>query len=202
MRYNEIIFETRKLGGFPVKVVHIQDQAVDEGDVVNPNFGARSPYYKNPDIDIPQYDPVLRRAWHDAVSGDNPQEPFDEFEIEPAGRNSAHIIGVKGGRRVKISTAHERLARALVGAYNRGGFTDVPLQKVSFEPSKPAKPARGSHLSLVKEALKLDAPQQRMSRDELHGYVDRIKSGTKTKDRKSTRLNSSHTDISRMPSSA
>jgi len=31
------------------------------------------------------------------------------------------------------------------------------------------------------EALKLDAPQQKWSRDELHGYVDRIKTGTKTK---------------------
>ena len=33
----------------------------------------------------------------------------------------------------------------------------------------------------VDEALKLDAPQKRLSRDELHGYVDRIKTGTKTK---------------------
>jgi hypothetical protein len=33
----------------------------------------------------------------------------------------------------------------------------------------------------VDEALKLDAPQRRMSRDELQGYADRIKTGTKTK---------------------
>lgn len=33
----------------------------------------------------------------------------------------------------------------------------------------------------VEEALKLDAPQRRMSRDELQGYADRIKTGTKTK---------------------
>lgn len=33
----------------------------------------------------------------------------------------------------------------------------------------------------VDEAIKLDAPQRRMSRDELQGYADRIKSGTKTK---------------------
>lgn len=33
----------------------------------------------------------------------------------------------------------------------------------------------------VEEALKLDAPQRRVSRDELQGYADRIKSGTKTK---------------------
>lgn len=31
------------------------------------------------------------------------------------------------------------------------------------------------------EAIKLDAPQQRWSRDELQGYADRIKTGTKTK---------------------
>ena len=33
----------------------------------------------------------------------------------------------------------------------------------------------------VSEALKLDAPQRRMGRDELQGYADRIKTGTKTK---------------------
>ena len=33
----------------------------------------------------------------------------------------------------------------------------------------------------VDEAIKLDAPQQRISRDELQGYADRIKTGTKTK---------------------
>lgn len=33
----------------------------------------------------------------------------------------------------------------------------------------------------VEEALKLDAPQRRMSRDELQGYADRVKTGTKTK---------------------
>lgn len=33
----------------------------------------------------------------------------------------------------------------------------------------------------VDEAIKLDAPQRRMSRDELQAYADRIKSGTKTK---------------------
>ena len=33
----------------------------------------------------------------------------------------------------------------------------------------------------VDEALKLDAPQRRVSRDELQGYADRIKTGTKTK---------------------
>jgi hypothetical protein len=33
----------------------------------------------------------------------------------------------------------------------------------------------------VEEAIKLDAPQRRISRDELQGYADRIKTGTKTK---------------------
>ena len=33
----------------------------------------------------------------------------------------------------------------------------------------------------VEEALKLDAPHQKWSRDELHGYVDRIQTDTKTK---------------------
>lgn len=151
---------------------------VEEGQVVEPNFGRKSPYYKNPDIEIPAYDPVLKRAWHQAVSGDNPQEPFDSFEAEPAGRTSANIIGIKGNRRVKVSTSTAELANVLVNAYNRGGFTDVPLQKVKLEPT--AEPKK-SHLSLVKEAINIDAPQRRIDRDELQSYADRIKTGTKTK---------------------
>jgi hypothetical protein len=119
--------------------------SIAEGDVIHHKFGmkqdqkGKTPYYKNPDIDIPTYDPVAKTFWHAARSGDNPQEPFDRFEVEPAGKTSAHIIGIaQDGRRVKCSTASADLANVLAKAYNRGGFTDVPLQRVplgEFAPS-------------------------------------------------------------------
>jgi len=182
MRYNEIIAEKiHTLGGFTVKPLSIGDD-IEEGDVTRPDFSRKSPYYKNPDIDVPMYDPVLRRAWHPAVSSDNPQEPFDHFAVDPVSDRVAHLIGVtKDGKNIKVSTAQAELANVMVTAYNRGGFTDVPLQKLKLEPSEPDIKPKASHLKRVKEALKLDAPQRRMSRDELQGYADRIKSGTKTK---------------------
>ncbi len=54
----------------------------------------------------------------------------------------------------------------------------------SYLDNKSYKPSGNKNYldpAAMNEALKLDAPQKTLSRDELHGYVDRIKSGTKTK---------------------
>jgi hypothetical protein len=62
---------------------------------------------------------------------------------------------------------HELLAEAR----KLGGFTVKPL---SIDNAQQDAEDRV-------DELKLDAPQRRMSRDELQGYADRIKTGTKTK---------------------
>ncbi len=246
--FNKPTLNETTLGGFPVKVLHIKDQEVDEAEITQGNFSRRSPYAKQ-DMDIPMYDPKSNRAWNPAYSGDNPQEAFDHFETEPVGRTSAHINGVtRAGKKIKIATTTAAAADALVNAYNRGGFSDQSIERVdlkkAFKPDEPAptKPdlrlvkeakslakkvrvVKGEHagkigwireikhglfkgapktyfvdledgtqvnnvpgtaLRLVKdpeiaEAIKLDAPHRKMSRDELQGYADRIKSGTKTK---------------------
>ncbi len=54
----------------------------------------------------------------------------------------------------------------------------------NYMDNKPYKPSGNKNYmdpAVQNEALKLDAPQKKLDRDELHGYVDRIKSGTKTK---------------------
>jgi hypothetical protein len=110
---------------------------IDEGDVIHHKFGmkqdqkGKTPYYKNPDIEVPTYDRKLGKAWNAAYSRKNKQEPFDSFEVEPAGSSSAHIIGVtRDGKKVRISTTSSQLADVLANAYNRNGFTDATLQKV------------------------------------------------------------------------
>ena len=136
-----------------------QGREVDEGDVIHHKFGmkqdqkGKTPYYKNPDIEIPK-----------TRSG----EDYDRFEVVSAGKNTSHIIGVKDGRRVQISTANSELATVLANAYNRGGFTDVSIQRVPL----------GDYF---KEAIGLNAPHRKVSDKEMQDYLKRVKSKEKDK---------------------
>lgn len=110
---------------------------LEEGKVIQHAFQSRqdqkgkTPYYKNPDIEVPQHDPMLNRPWNQAYSKNNPQEPYEKFETEEPKPNVSHIIGItKEGNRVRISTAPTELATVLSNAYNRNGFTDVKLEKI------------------------------------------------------------------------
>jgi Gene product 88 len=161
---------------------------INEGEVIHHKFGmkqdqkGKTPYYKNPDIEVPMYDPKLGRAWHEAYSGNNPQEPFDSFEVVPASKTAGHIVGIKDGKKVRISTAQQPLADVLVNAYNRGGFTDVPLQKVQLAPSKPDTEPTKPHLSVVKEGpaglpgaapgIKVMSPEEFVGAEEGEEEVD------------------------------
>lgn len=113
----------------PVKVLA-------EGDVIQHKFGikqaqkGKTPYYKNPDIEIPMYDPARRANYVDGLSKGQP-EAYDHFVVAEVSPTTAHIVGIaKDGTKVKVSTANKQLATVLVDAYNRGGFTDVALQRV------------------------------------------------------------------------
>jgi len=70
-----------------------------------------------------------------------------------------------------------------IGAYVKRGVTEVKVKDVVQEAMLggfKVKPLTIGQQQQVDE-LKLDAPQRRMSRDELRAYADRIKTGTKTK---------------------
>jgi hypothetical protein len=119
------------------RIMRDTGKPVKEGDVIHHKFAikqaqkGKTPYFKNPDIEVPMYDRKLGKAWHDAYSHENPQEPFASFEVQPAGKNANHIVGItKDGKKIRISTSTGQLADVLVNAYNRGGFSDVPLRKV------------------------------------------------------------------------
>ena len=58
-----------------------------------------------------------------------------------------------------------------------------------------------SHFESISELLAQNSPGQTLPRD-LYVSQEAFEFDTQVIDRKSTRLNSSHTDISRMPSSA
>ena len=62
-------------------------------------------------------------------------QPYDTFFVKPVGKNSGSIYGVtKDGDEIKLSTATLELANALVQAYTTGGYSNVPLQRVSLDP--------------------------------------------------------------------
>ena len=118
-----------------------QQQSVAEGDVIRHKFAIkqaqknRTPYYKNPDIEIPQYDPDRRAVYHPTLAAGQPED-FDHFEVEERSPTVARIIGItQQGQRIVASTTSLELANALVDAYNRGGFTDKDIQRVPVGPT-------------------------------------------------------------------
>ena len=60
-----------------------------------------------------------------------PGQEFDKFEIvkSESGR-VGHIVGMIKGKAEDVGSAPIDLANALVDAYNRGGFFDLPIQKL------------------------------------------------------------------------
>jgi len=157
-----------------------------EGDVIQTKFGTKqaqkgkTPYYKNPDIEVPMYDPIGDKLYRQGVSKGEP-ETFEKFDAIPSPSNKkvSHIVGTtKDGKRVVCSTAPTELANILAAAYNRGGFTDAPIEKIPLktvadpepEPPKPTKP----DLKVVKEV------KQRLDKNCWKGYR---KAGTKLKSR-------------------
>lgn len=121
------------------------DQGVTEGEVIKPDFSKRfkptigstvtkSPYYKNPDIDVPAFDKRRKLVWRDGVSNPKDREEFHHFEVDSSGR-SYQITGItKSGERIQISTTPlKELAEVLANAYNRGGFTDVDIERVPLK---------------------------------------------------------------------
>ena len=123
---------------------------MNEGEVVKGRFGQKfvptlgrtiqtSPYQRNPDIEIPEYDPAKNRVWREGISASDSREPFESFETRRSDLGTAtHIIGItQSGQRVQISTTtSEELAQVLADAYNRGGFTDKNIERVSLSPEK------------------------------------------------------------------
>jgi len=128
---------------------------VTEGDVVKHKFGlkqqqknkTRYRFYQEIKDDIPVYD----RGTHSAVlpkyieSHRHPEnlEPFDHFAVEPSvsGVNGRMLGITKDGMKVFFAASRLETAKALVDAYNRGGFSDLDIEKVPLEPTESRRPS-------------------------------------------------------------
>lgn len=114
--------------GFSQKA-HCAGKKKNEGDVSNSLDRRRAQkgkdkYHKAVDV------PTSRKI--------APGQKFDKFVVIPSESGQVgHIVGMKNGQAEDQGAAHITLAKALVDAYNRGGFTDLPLQKIDIDESVP-----------------------------------------------------------------
>jgi hypothetical protein len=126
---------------------------VTEGDVVKHKFGLKQQqknktkyqFYQEIKDDIPVYD----RGTHDFVL---PQfierhrfpenlEPFDHFTVEPSVSGvNGRILGItKDGMKVLVAATRIELAKALADAYNRGGFSDEDIEKLTWDTAEESR---------------------------------------------------------------
>jgi hypothetical protein len=126
---------------------------LQEGDVVKHKFGlkqqqknkTRYRFYQEIKDDIPVYD----RGTHDFVL---PQfienhrfpenlEPFDHFTVEPSVSGvNGRILGItKDGMKVLVAATRIKLAKALADAYNRDGFSDEDIEKLTWDTTEESR---------------------------------------------------------------
>lgn len=135
--------------------IRARQSAVQEGEVIHQRFGQgkkRSTFRKNPDINIPHYDPKRMTVYHPDYPGRGEPESFANFQVEPSKySNVFKIIGItKDNNKVQVSTTTSKdLADALVDAYLRGGYTDTDIERVEL-PKQNAPIIKKPNLQLVK----------------------------------------------------
>ena len=61
-------------------------------------------------------------------------EKFDKFVVVPSESGKVgHMVGMKDGKAQDLGATTIDMANALVDAYNRGGFSDLPIQKIDMD---------------------------------------------------------------------
>ena len=61
-------------------------------------------------------------------------EKFDKFVVVPSESGKVgHMVGMKDGKAQDLGTTTIDMANALVDAFNRGGFSDLPIQKIDMD---------------------------------------------------------------------
>ena len=178
------ISEGTTLGGFPVKVLKIQDQGVDEAG--NANSGRRGP--NSPPDNAPvtpgrvektaggirhHADPSRYGGYKAEPEDDRLLGPQQRWRLSQAVKGVGEDSSQKTFTVVYYSKKTDRNVTKTIKANNQSQVWDKLKSK-------------GIDVVSVKEqglaeAIKLNAPQRTIPRDELQGYADRIKTGTKTK---------------------
>ena len=118
---------------------------IAEGDVIKNKFGLKQQqknkqqYKYNEKIarDIPMFDPRSQTGVlpSHTGSGAGGLEPFKRFEVRDVSDAVARMYGItQDDQEVYLSAGQISLIHALADTYNRGGFTDMDLEKINLGP--------------------------------------------------------------------
>ena len=78
-------------------------------------------------------------------------EKFDKFVVVPSESGKVgHMVGMKNGNAQDLGSTTIDMANALVDAYNRGGFSDLPIQKIDMDERKLSKKEKNKKEKYVK----------------------------------------------------
>lgn len=188
MRSQEFtLLKETTLGGFPVKVLKIQDQGVDEGGANSGRRGPNSPPDNSPVAPgrVEKTATGIRHHADPSRYGGYDPEPEDDRLLGPQHRwrlsRAVRGVGEEASPMIKppanrFDSKQEAFAHAREhgGKVFRSTYTDPNTgnKQVSFV----VKKEQG-----VAEAIKLNAPQKSWSKQDMQDYLTRIKTGTKTK---------------------
>ena len=200
---DENLYESQTLGGFRVKPLHVQDQDIEEMD--RRGFlramggaalaGAAGVAAAGDSIGPLPVMATIKVQLSDGTIKTKKIDLGHEYDgrLDDARRDIENALNSKG---VKNYTIHLDRYRDNEAYLDRPSKTTEPSKDYIDRSPAIRKPTTGDYMdnrpyratgkanvdpAVMNEALKLDAPQKPLSRDELHGYVDRIKTGTKTK---------------------
>ena len=176
------ILKEATLGGFPVKVLNIQDQGVDEAyNNYHANRTGFSRGTRDPEGQDPQ---VSQQVWGLKING----------KVWSKDGHAVTFASKEAALKARQSLLAKR-PDLEIGLVTRGGVAEgtekrclqcgmknckCPGDSCKCKPIAGWIPGKGFKKA-IEEAIKLNAPQRTIPRDELQGYADRIKSGTKTK---------------------
>ena len=162
MRFNEL--QETTLGGFKVKPLNIENTGVSEE--LEHNFDKHI-------VAVTVSDP------HDTAVSQRKELKQRRAKVRALDRESAINTAVNWYRKQGYKVHDHNY----VGLGEAGPA--VTAQQNSSSPAMRGSPAMAHYAAQldqnVGEAIKLNAPQRKIPRDELQGYADRIKTGTKTK---------------------
>ena len=188
--FDESLYEST-LGGFKVTPLHIEDQDVEEGwkSKLGAAALAGSMAMGAAAGNLPDLVGVVKmdingqtitkeiNLGNDYSGPQEAQQALEKVLKEKGIRNFFVTIERQDGKPVKSGA--DKSSYIDSKPYAPTGGTDSYMDNSPLR----AKPVRGDYSDPARldEALKLDAPQKSWSRDELHGYVDRIQTDTRTK---------------------
>jgi len=172
MKIKDLILKETTLGGFPVKVLNIQDQGVEEAG--NANSGRRGP------MSPPDNAPVTPGRVEKTATGIKHHADPSRYGGHSPKPEDDRLLGTQ--QRWRLDRAVRGVAEGTEKRCLQCGMKNCkcPGDSCKCKPVAGWIPGKGFKKA-IEEAIKLNAPQKSWSKQDMQDYLTRIKTGTKTK---------------------